>query len=281
MKQLIINADDFGLCESINKGILECYLNGIVSDFSFLINSENFDKSVKALKDNRIKHFGIHVNLTFGKSLSGNISSMTDKNGNYLSTVAHFKNYLKGKINPDEVYTEVKRQLDLLTSHGFEITHIDTHQNIHILPPVYSAVNKAKNDYNPEVIIRFPCEPLSFNLRYKPSNFKRIFILNALSRYSKFKNGIDVKVQAIGGDFYNNKNNKEVIRRVVRKIGKLDKDIFEMAVHPGYYSDEILKYDGYAHPRERELEFLSKPNDIFSNNSIKLISFKDIIVKKK
>jgi predicted glycoside hydrolase/deacetylase ChbG (UPF0249 family) len=277
MKQLVINADDFGLCESINKGILECYLNGLVSDFSFLINSENFDKSIKALKDKKIKHFGIHVNLTFGRSFTGNASCLTDNHGNYLSAGRHFKNYLKGKINPDEVYTEVKKQLELLTSRGFEITHLDTHQNIHILPPVYKAINKVKNEYNPKVIIRFPSEPLSFNMRYKLSNFKRIFILNTLSRYSKFKNGIDVKVQAVGGDFYNNKNNKKVIRRVVRKIGTLRKDIFEMAVHPGYYSYEILKYDKYAKQREWELEFLSKPNDIFINNSIKLISFKDIL----
>ncbi len=277
MKQLVINADDFGLCESINKGILECYSNGLVSDFSFLINSENFDKSVKELKDAKIKKFGIHVNLTFGKSISGNTSCLTNKDGNYLFTGQHLKNYLKGKINPDEVYIEVKKQLDLLTSEGFEITHLDTHQNIHILPPVYRAINKVRNEYNPKVIIRFPSEPISFNLKYKFSNFKRIFILNTLSGYSKLKNGIDVKVQAIGGDFYNNINNKKVIQRVIKKIWKIKKDFFEMAVHPGYYSDEILKYDGYARQREWELEFLSKPNDILINNSIKLISFKDIL----
>ncbi len=277
MKQLVINADDFGLCESINKGILECYSNGLVSDFSFLINPGNFEKSVKTLKDKKIKYFGMHVNLTFGRSFSGNISCLTDNEGNYLSTGRHFKNYLKGKINPDEVYTEVKKQLELLTSEGFEITHLDTHQNLHILPPVYKAINKLKNEYNPKVIIRFPVEPLSINLRYKLSNLKRIFILNTLSAYSKIKNGIDVKVQAIGGDFYNNINNKKVLQRVVRKIGKIRKDIFEMAVHPGYYSDEILKYDSYARPREWELTALSVPNNIFEENSIKIVSFKDII----
>ena len=277
MKQLVINADDFGLCESINKGILECYSNGPVSDFSFLINSENFEKSLKTLKDLKIKNFGIHVNLTFGRSFSGNISCLTDKYGNYLSTGQHFKNYLAGRIKPDEVYTEVKKQLDLLTSQGFEITHLDTHQNIHILTPVYKAINKVRNEYNPKVIIRFPREPLSFNLKYKLSNLKRIFILNTLSGYSKFINGIDVKVQAVGGDFYNNKNNEKVLHRVVKKIGKIRKDIFEMAVHPGYYSDDILKYDSYARQREWELSTLSTPNNIFEENYIKIVSFKDII----
>ncbi|NJK98737.1 MAG: ChbG/HpnK family deacetylase [Bacteroidales bacterium] len=38
MLRLIINADDFGLCDSVNKGILDCYKTGLVSDFSFIIN---------------------------------------------------------------------------------------------------------------------------------------------------------------------------------------------------------------------------------------------------
>jgi predicted glycoside hydrolase/deacetylase ChbG (UPF0249 family) len=277
MKQLVINADDFGLCESINKGILECYLKGLVSDLSFLINPEYFDESIKALKDNKITSLGIHVNLTFGRSFSGKVSCLTDRDGIYLPSGKHFKNYLRGKIKADEVYVEVKKQLELLTSRGFDVTHLDTHQNVHILPPVYKALERLRNEYNPKVVIRFPCEPLSITHGYKLSNLKRILILNTLSAYSKFRNRIDVKVRAIGGDFYNNKNNKKVLQRVVSKIGRLKKDFFEMAVHPGYYSDEIIKYDPYARPREWELEFLSKPNDIFTNNSIQLISFKDIL----
>jgi len=277
MKQLVINADDFGLCESINKGILECYLNGPVSDLSFLINPKHYDKSIKTLKDNKITNLGIHVNLTFGRSFSGNVSCLTDRDGSYLSSGQHFKNYLRGKINPDEVYVEVKKQLELLTSQGFEITHLDTHQNVHILPPVYKALDRLRNEYNPKVIIRFPCEPLSITHGYKLSNLKRILILNTLSAYSKLRNRIDVKVRAIGGDFYNNKNNKKVLQRVVSKIGRLKKDFFEMAVHPGYYSDEIIKYDPYAGPREWELATLSVPGKIFEDSNIRIVSFKDIL----
>jgi predicted glycoside hydrolase/deacetylase ChbG (UPF0249 family) len=277
MKQLVINADDFGLCESINKGILECYLKGLVSDLSFLINPEYFDESIKTLKDNKITSLGIHVNLTFGRSFSGKVSCLTDRDGNYLSSGKHFMNYLRGKINPDEVYVEVKKQLELLSLQGFEITHLDTHQNVHILPPVYEALDRLRNEYNPRVIIRFPCEPLSITNGYKLSNLKRILILNTLSAYSKFRNRIDVKVSAIGGDFYNNKNNKKVLQRVVRKIGRLEKDFFEMAVHPGYYSDEIIKYDPYAGPREWELATLSGPGKILEGSNIRIASFKDII----
>ncbi len=37
-KKLIVNADDFGLSPGVNKGIIEAYLNGILSSTTLMVN---------------------------------------------------------------------------------------------------------------------------------------------------------------------------------------------------------------------------------------------------
>ncbi len=273
MKTLVINADDFGLCDSVNSGILECYRNGLVSDFSFIINPDFYIQSIERLKKEKIVEFGIHFNVTLGKSISGLPSCLTDNEGKYYSTKQHFFNYLFGKINVEEVYKELESQLNIFISNGFIITHFDTHQNVHLIPPIFDAITKLKNKYNPKVIIRLPSETIFFPHKYKLTNVLRIFIFNILTAFLKRKFKLKSLVQAIGGDFFNNKNNEKVVPQVIKNILKSKSNVFEMAVHPGYYSDKILDYDTYAIQREWELKYLSKPNDIFNKHSIIISNF--------
>jgi predicted glycoside hydrolase/deacetylase ChbG (UPF0249 family) len=37
-RRLIINADDFGLCESVNKGIVEAHANGVLTSTTIMSN---------------------------------------------------------------------------------------------------------------------------------------------------------------------------------------------------------------------------------------------------
>ena len=50
MKKLILHADDFGLTEGINRGILTAFKQGVVSSASLLVN---FSQSLPALRVGR------------------------------------------------------------------------------------------------------------------------------------------------------------------------------------------------------------------------------------
>lgn len=273
MKKIIINADDFGLCESVSKGILECYTDGIVSDFSFLINPDSLNKSVELLSRHNINQCGIHFNLTLGHSAFQPRKNITDPNGNYIKVNRHFINYLQGKLSVNIVYEEFKMQLQLLKKLGLRITHFDTHQNIHILPPVYSALKRLSEENGGRIPIRIPRERLDFSHRYRLSNLKRIMVFNFFSALIHNRLKFEPTIQAIGGNFYDNPENSQVLMNVINQIKASSGEVFEFAVHPGYFSEEILNYDPYARQRETELKLLINTSDLFHENNIGIINF--------
>lgn len=62
--RLIINADDFGLTESVSKGILKGMQEGIITDTTMLTNTRHFDRSIELAKEAGIEAMGVHLNLT-------------------------------------------------------------------------------------------------------------------------------------------------------------------------------------------------------------------------
>jgi len=279
MKKIVINADDFGLCDSVNKGILYSMENGIVSDLSFIINQPYLNNSVELLKKKGIFDIGVHLNFTMGRPNLSKISSLTNSKGFFNNTQTHFANYLKGKLNSDDIYEEGKTQIEILISNGFNITHFDTHQNIHILPPFFEAINKLRFVFNPDGFIRIPFEHFQMPLNYKLSNLKRIFILNLFSAFIKGRFGSKNSIQTIGGDIYNNDHPEFVFKRILKNIYASKRSEFEIAVHPGYYSNDILEYDPYAHGRETELQFIANSTELLKNQNIKLVNFSNLILK--
>ena len=83
-RKLIINADDFGVSEDIDKGIIECYDKGAVTDISLLAVGDSFTHAVRLAKEKNISKIGIHLALTGGfRALSpvDKISSLVDEKG--------------------------------------------------------------------------------------------------------------------------------------------------------------------------------------------------------
>lgn len=256
MKRLIINADDFGICESVNRGIIDCFSYGLVSDLSFIVNSDCFDSSVALLKEKGITEVGIHFNLTMGKPNLISNNSLTDNSGNFVKAKTLFRNFITGSLNDEEIYQELKFQLDKILATGIKISHFDSHQNIHLIPQIFRQFERLKREYNLDISTRIPLEKISDPLEIKFSNLRRIMILNLLSKLTIRNSEYVSAVKTIGGDFFNNPKPGNVFERVVNALKGNDQETYEIAVHPGYYSDEILKYDQYARERENELQFL-------------------------
>jgi chitin disaccharide deacetylase len=276
MKKLIINADDFGYWESVNHGIIECYSNGLVSDLSFIINNNCFKLSVRQLRNAGINDFGIHFNLTLGTSYMNSQSSLNDRTGRFLSAYVLFKKFIVGKLNSDEIYAELKYQLEKILNEGFKITHFDSHQNVHLIPIIFKQLIRLKEEYNLKIPIRVPYEEVTKPGRTKFSNLKRILILNLLSKLCLLSNSKTYYLKVTGGDFYNNKHPEKVFSNILRSLNKSSGEVFELAVHPGNYSDEILQSDPYAHERETELMFLKNMTKKSLSDQVEITSFADI-----
>ena len=66
MKNLIVNADDLGWTEGVNRGIVEAFHHGIVTSASLLANGAAFAGGVDSARSAPGLGVGVHLNLTDG-----------------------------------------------------------------------------------------------------------------------------------------------------------------------------------------------------------------------
>src|SRR5579863_2733104 len=83
MRNLIVNADDLGWTEGINRGIAEAHRKGLVTSTSLLANGRAFDSAVQVAGANPELGVGVHLNLSDGAPTapSSKVSSLLDSHG--------------------------------------------------------------------------------------------------------------------------------------------------------------------------------------------------------
>lgn len=125
-KKLIINADDFGICEATNKAIKELLQAKKITSVSLLSVGDAAEEAIDISKELGIK-VGVHLTLNSDfcerpwKALSG-ASSITE-NGMLFSDT----NRLAKSAKSREVTQECKKQIEYVESSGITLDHLDNH----------------------------------------------------------------------------------------------------------------------------------------------------------
>lgn len=148
--KLIINADDFGLTSGVNRGIIDCFLAGSVTSTTLMVNAPATCEAVAMAKANPALGVGLHFNMTLGRPLcpTKEVPTLHDGEGRFPGRAACERNLLLGRVKTRDIEREFHAQLDRFTSFGIPLTHIDSHQHIHLFPRVFDVVASycAKHD---------------------------------------------------------------------------------------------------------------------------------------
>ena len=142
MKLLIVNADDFGLNEAANAGIIECHRAGSVTSTTLMANGPAFEEAVELARANPALGVGLHFNLSWGQPVCdpGQVPALVDGDGRFHSREVLLRRSLVGRLPVDQIERELEAQLARLRMHGIGVTHIDSHQHVHAFGPVFAAV---------------------------------------------------------------------------------------------------------------------------------------------
>lgn len=127
-KKIIINADDFGMSEAFNYGVIKAYREGVVSSSSIMINQEAAPHAISLLKEVPDLYVGLHVNLTTGNPVSDpqKIPTLTKPDGSFIGS-RDFKTHKK-TFTYEDALTETKAQIEKYRDlFGFYPTHIEPH----------------------------------------------------------------------------------------------------------------------------------------------------------
>src|SRR5262245_60514883 len=139
MKELIVNADDFGLTQQVNRGILDAHHDGIVTSTTLLANGGSFDEAVSMSRQAPQLGVGVHLNLSEGNPVSraSEIPSLVDSRGAlHLTPGRLWAGIVKRKVSLSDVERELLAQVRKVIRAGISPTHLDGHKHVHVLPGV-------------------------------------------------------------------------------------------------------------------------------------------------
>ncbi|MCR5831132.1 MAG: ChbG/HpnK family deacetylase, partial [Lachnospiraceae bacterium] len=149
----MINADDFGLNESVNAAICEAFEKGLIDRTTLMVNMPFADEAMKLARENGFAdRVGLHVNLTSGRPLTDDMAKepvMCNSEGEFT---ADFARNLKTRFflpikTRRRVEAEIRAQFEKYAKLGGTLWHIDSHHHVHTDPSIWSPLKKVIRDY--------------------------------------------------------------------------------------------------------------------------------------
>lgn len=148
-RYLIVNADDFGQSDGVNRGILRAHEQGIVTSASLMVRWQAAQEAAAYARARPELGVGLHFDL----------GEWVYRNGKWGTVYC--------VVPTDDavaVRTEVESQLDLFrTLMGREPTHLDSHQHVHRDEPVRSILLERANE------LRVPLRGFDSRIRFEGS----------------------------------------------------------------------------------------------------------------
>ncbi len=278
MLKLIINADDFGHSEKINLAVIECFRNGILRSASLMANGKSFDHAVGIVRSNPDLDIGVHLSLVGGMPLLGSAEShslLKDERYFHKNAVDFAKIYFSGKISLQEVKAEWTAQIEKLLDYGIKISHIDSHQHLHILPRILDIATELANRYKIK-FIRLPRESFKqYMLRDWGSSFRSLAQMSVLNYFcSKSRGKTFYKTDHFMGFYFGGKLSKQNMLTLVNNLPL--NGTCELMCHPGF---EQFTDDSTSQYRKVEETIALTDQDVaklIGSKNITISSFKNL-----
>jgi predicted glycoside hydrolase/deacetylase ChbG (UPF0249 family) len=151
VRQLVVNADDFGFTDDVNQGIIEAHQRGILTSTTLMAahsteQSRAFDDAVRLAKENPTLDIGCHLVLVGAPPFPATVAKL-------IQAVA---------LKRIRIYDELAAQVHRILDAGLTPTHLDTHKHTHLLPAVLDAVARIAEEFRIPWVRRpfdFPLQP--------------------------------------------------------------------------------------------------------------------------
>lgn len=279
MLNLIVNADDFGLSEEINKGIVKSYEEGILTSASIMTNGSAFNQAVELSKQFPNLDLGIHLTLVKEKPLLpiSMVSSLVNDEGKfYYNSIAFTRNYFSRKIKIQQVEKELDLQIKTILECGLKISHLDSHQHLHMLPGIFKIVKKLSLKYQIPFIrlVNEKFRSYMFKLNNRVIKIPEIIVFKLLSNINnkEWKNSSNF----FTGFFFDGDFNESNFLAVLSNLP--EKGIIELMCHPGMnMKANIKKQKTYHSISEVDALTSIEARRIIETKNIKLVNYKDLI----
>ncbi|MBO0722700.1 MAG: hopanoid biosynthesis-associated protein HpnK, partial [Blastocatellia bacterium] len=137
---MIINGDDFGYSEAVNRAIIQAHTQGVLTSASLMINERAAGDAVKLAKANPNLAVGLHLVLVLGRAALPHSALPHITNGQGEFTGSPFRAGLAYYFNPAarrELKLEMRAQFERFAATGLPFSHVDGHAHLHMHPVIF------------------------------------------------------------------------------------------------------------------------------------------------
>jgi predicted glycoside hydrolase/deacetylase ChbG (UPF0249 family) len=261
LKRLIVNADDFGFTEDVNRGIVVAHQRGILTATTIMATGGAFDDAVRLARDNPSLDVGVHLVLVGAEGFPPTVSKL-------VAAIA---------LKRIAIYDELARQVGRVLDAGLEPTHLDTHKHTHLFPPVLDAVARISEEFG----VRWVRRPFDFPMRAGGVPWTRRAVSGALGRLrNRFertltRRGCRTTDHFAGFQMTGHYDATEL----AALIRELPEGSTEFMCHPGYCTDQLRAAPTrLRESRERELAALLSDDvkQTLADCRVQLASYTDL-----
>ena len=253
-RRVIIHADDFGLAPGVNRAIEEGLSSGALNSASILLGGEHATAALAWAASHPEFDFGVHLNLTQGRSVLAPdlVRSLVDVNGGFRPLGSLVARLALGRVALPEIAAEWRAQIAVVRGAGVRISHLDSHQHVHLIPSIFRAV-AAPLASEQRLVLRAMDGPIGGVATHPRLKELALALATRLSVGRRFRYLVAARGTGIAlGDHAT----LDALRATL--YGARPGDTIELVVHPGF-PDEGLRNsgDGYRGDRKSEHALLA------------------------
>ncbi len=277
MKKIIVTADDYGMCDEVNKAILSCVDAGICKSFNVITNMQSIEIDSRYINDSNIS-IGLHWNVTAGKPTlpCEIVSSLCDQNGKFWNVEQFQKKVRSGEINIDELDSELKNQYSIFYKLYGRPIYWNTHQNSSFsmeTMPLFSKTAKELNIPCTRNFQRVYVSGLKIGGGWRKSSIefmKKIFVDVWFAGLKKNFKMPDGRIMFFGAK---PKNLSEITSRIEWRR----KNTLELVIHPATSADNPF-FGTISNARVQEYTTFSDSNNVavLLKQGIEIASYRDL-----
>ncbi len=276
IRQLIVNADDYGRTPGVTRGILRAHEQGIVTSTTVMMNMPYAAEALQLAE--QYPRLGVGVHLVFTSHYPilppEEVASLVRGDGTFYRPDELVERVIEVDLN--QLRAELRAQVELFMSTGRRPTHLDCHHSVYLYPPFFAVHVELAREF--ALPMRMPLPPLG----ELDKDESPVFVASLPPKLARQIAAVDWQVlrdsgvphpDHFVGEFFGAKMlNLESLLQILRG---LPPGLSEMMTHPGLADEQLRRESGYAVERERELELLCHPQvrEQITELDIELVNF--------
>jgi predicted glycoside hydrolase/deacetylase ChbG (UPF0249 family) len=253
-----------------------------------MVSGAAFDSAAGILGQNPGLDVGLHLNLTEGRPVSahGEISSLADAQGFlYRHPFELLSAVVRRRVGIVDLEKEIRAQIEKALSADVQVSHVDGHKHVHVLPQVFQLICRIAPEYGIQAV-RSTSErtPGLYSLIKRNGSLqilkqyvfgKALSAGFALASFMTSASALTAPARLYGitqTGFLD-------IRAFADIVNGLEDGVNEVMCHPGYVDDDLRRTPTRLQvERERELELLTgrEVHDLLQRAGVTLVSYRDL-----